>query len=131
MELDHATIVTNDVDALRQFFCVVAGLSEGPRPAFGFNGSWLYADDGRPLIHLIESPVSETEGSTPSPRIDHVALRVESPEEWAALLERMRQNRVVFQRAQVPATGELQLFVSLAPGVTIEFVTRPSNMTNL
>ena len=115
MKLDHATIVTNDVEAMRQFFCTVAGLSEGARPAFGVNGFWLYAND-QPLIHLIEGTAA---------RIDHVALRVDSPEEWAALLDRLQLSRMPFQRGQVPSTGELQLFVRLAPSVTIEFVTRP------
>jgi catechol 2,3-dioxygenase-like lactoylglutathione lyase family enzyme len=128
MKLDHATIVTKDVETMRQFFCTVAGLSEGPRPAFGVNGSWLYAN-GQPLIHLIEGTVPALAESTSSPRIDHVALRVDTAEEWAELLERMRQSRVPFQAGQVQSTGELQLFVRLAPGVTIEFVTRSRETT--
>jgi catechol 2,3-dioxygenase-like lactoylglutathione lyase family enzyme len=128
MKLDHATIVTKDVETMRRFFCAVAGLNEGPRPAFGVNGAWLYAN-GQPLIHLIEDTVSAPAGSTSSPRIDHVALRVDTPEEWADLLERMRQSRTPFQQGQVQSTGELQLFVRLAPGVTIEFVTRPRGST--
>jgi catechol 2,3-dioxygenase-like lactoylglutathione lyase family enzyme len=112
MQLDHATIVTQDVETMRRFFCTVAGLSDGPRPAFGIGGSWLYAN-GRPLIHLIESTVSAPAGSTSSPRIDHVALRIDSSQEWAALLERMWQNHTPFVRGQVPSTGEPQLFVKL------------------
>jgi catechol 2,3-dioxygenase-like lactoylglutathione lyase family enzyme len=122
MKLDHATIVTNDVEAMRRFFCTVAGLSEGARPAFGVNGSWLYANN-QPLIHLIEGTAPATAEST-APRIDHVALRVDSPEEWAALLDRLQRNRIPHQQARVPSTGELQLFVKLSAGVTIEFVTR-------
>ena len=128
MKLDHATIVTKDVETMRQFFCEVAGLSDGPRPAFGVDGAWLYADD-QPQIHLIEDAVSAPAGSISSPRIDHVALRVDTAEEWTELLERLRQNRVPFQRSQVQSTGELQLFVRLAAGVTIEFVSRPHGST--
>ncbi len=124
MTLDHATIVTHEVEAMRHFFTAVAGLKDGPRPAFGVNGNWLYADD-RPVIHLIEGSVPARAGSA-SPRIDHVALRVEGTEAWRALLERMRHGHVPYEQAQVPSTGELQLFVSLAPGVVIEFVTRPA-----
>src|SRR5258706_8107909 len=123
MKLDHATIVTNDVEAMRRFFCTVAGLSEGARPAFGVNGSWLYAND-QPLIHLIEGTAPAAAGSA-APRIDHVALRVDSPQEWAALLDRLERIRIPFQQAQVPSTGELQLFVKLSASVTIEFVGRP------
>jgi catechol-2,3-dioxygenase len=122
MTLDHAAIVTEDVAAMQRFFRDVAGLQEGPRPAFGVGGCWLYAD-GRPLVHLIESTTAATAGK-PSPRIDHVALRVEGRQAWAALLERLRQNRIPYGLAEVPSLGELQLFVELAPGVTVEFIGR-------
>ena len=122
MKLDHATIVTTDIEGLRHFFSDVIGLSEGSRPALGVYGYWLYAN-GQPLIHLIRGRLPEPMDWM-SPRIDHFAFRVESPEEWAALLERIRLNDIPYERNQVPSTGELQLFVGLTPGVAIEFVTR-------
>ncbi|MDB5973841.1 MAG: hypothetical protein JWR07_601 [Nevskia sp.] len=128
MTLDHVTIVTEDVAAMRRFFRDVAGLQEGPRPAFGVGGCWLYAD-GRPVIHLIESTTAAPAGMV-SPRIDHVALRVEGREAWAALLERLRHSRIPHGLAEVPSMGELQLFVNLAPGVTVEFIDRAANAAN-
>jgi hypothetical protein len=44
-----------------------------------------------------------------------------------ALLGRIRLNKVPYQLAEVPQAGELQLFVSLAPGVAVEFVIQLSN----
>jgi catechol-2,3-dioxygenase len=129
MTLDHATIVTEDVASMQRFFRDVAGLHEGPRPAFGIGGCWLYADD-RPLIHLIESTSAATAGN-PSPRIDHVALRVEGCEAWAALLERLQQYHVPYGLVEVPSAGELQLFVDLAPGVAIEFIIRAASAADL
>jgi len=41
MQLDHATIVTADLDSARRFFVDVAGLTEGARPRFSINGYWL------------------------------------------------------------------------------------------
>jgi len=38
MKLDHATIVTGDLEGARRFLCSVVGLSEGPRPPFGVSG---------------------------------------------------------------------------------------------
>jgi catechol 2,3-dioxygenase-like lactoylglutathione lyase family enzyme len=38
MHLDHATIVTADLDATRRFFVDVVGLEEGTRPPFGVGG---------------------------------------------------------------------------------------------
>jgi catechol 2,3-dioxygenase-like lactoylglutathione lyase family enzyme len=122
MKLDHATIVTRDLESARNFLCSIVGLSDGPRPPFRVGGYWLYAD-GRPVIHLVEATRPALEGKT-SPRIDHVALRIDDAAEWAALLDRIRSNSVPYELAEVPLAGELQLFVSLAPSVVVEFVTR-------
>lgn len=127
MQLDHATIVTADLDTARRFFVEVAGLSDGARPSFSVAGYWLYAND-RPVVHLIDAtaPGTNTAGRTAS-RIDHIAFRLESAAEWQALLERLHAAGVAYQTAQVPQMGtqaaERQLFVALAPGVVIEFVT--------
>jgi catechol 2,3-dioxygenase-like lactoylglutathione lyase family enzyme len=122
MKLDHATIVTKDLETARHFFCAVAGLTDGRRPPFSVGGHWLYAD-GRPVIHLVEATVPLAAGRT-APRIDHVAFRVDDGNEWRALIERLHANRVPFDVAEVPLTGERQVFVALGPGVVVEFVSR-------
>lgn len=121
MKLDHATIVTGDLEAARSFLCSIVGLSEGPRPPFSIGGHWLYAE-GQPAVHLIEAP-DATSARQASPRIDHIALRVNTAHEWSALLERMRLSRVPYELSEVPLTGERQLFVAMAPGIVIELVT--------
>jgi catechol 2,3-dioxygenase-like lactoylglutathione lyase family enzyme len=121
MKLDHVTIVTGDLEAARSLLCSVVGLREGPRPPFGVGGHWLYAD-GQPVIHLIES-ASARSMRPASPRIDHVGLRVNSAQEWEALLERIRLSGVPHELSEVPLTGERQLFVAMAPGVVVELVT--------
>ncbi len=125
MQLDHATIVTADLDTARRFFVDVAGLTQGARPPFSIDGYWLYAN-GRPLIHLIDATVPAVAGRT-APRIDHIAFRLESAAEWQALLGRLHAHGVDYQTARVPQMGpqeaQAQLFAALAPGVVIEFVT--------
>ena len=121
MKLDHATIVTADLEGARRFLCSVVGLSEGPRPPFGFNGHWLYAD-GQPVIHLIgAAPGSSARPACP--RIDHVAFRVNTVQEWSALLERVRFSGVPYELGEAPLSSERQLFVAMAPCVVIELVT--------
>ena len=123
MNLDHATIVTSDLDAARRFFVDVAGLTEGARPPFRVGGAWLYAA-GRPVIHLVDATLpGDTAPGRPVPRIDHIAFRVDSGDAWRALIARMDAASIGYQRAEVPLTGEVQLFVALSPGVVIEFVT--------
>jgi len=121
MQLDHATIVTADLETARRFFVDIAGLTEGARPPFSVDGYWLYAN-GRPLIHLIDATVPAVAGRA-APRIDHVAFRLESTAEWQALLQRLHAADMPYQLAEVPQQAERQLFVALAPGVVIEFVT--------
>ncbi|SEJ23370.1 VOC family protein [Paraburkholderia diazotrophica] len=136
MHLDHATIVTPDLDATRQFFVDVVGLTQGARPPFGVGGYWLYAGgrtaegrpaDGRPVIHLVDSALPHHSRRT-SPRIDHIAFRLDGDDEWQALLARLEAAGVAYQTADVPLAGEVQLFVALAPGVVIEFVTAARNV---
>jgi catechol 2,3-dioxygenase-like lactoylglutathione lyase family enzyme len=130
MHLDHATLVTADLAAARRFFVDVVGLEEGERPPFRVDGHWLYAS-GRPVIHLVEGAAPAPGRSPPgvSPRIDHIAFRIDSPEEWQALLQRVQTAQVASQLSEVPLSGELQLFVALAPGVVIEFVTALTAVT--
>lgn len=124
MQLDHATIVTDDIEGVRRFFDDVAGLDTGPRPPFGVDGFWLYLNR-RPAIHITQATVAGSTGLR-VPRIDHIALRIEDQQEWSALVERLRAHRVQYQLAVVPLSNEQQLFVSIAPGVHIEFVMASS-----
>ncbi len=122
MDLDHVTIVTPDLEATRRFFVEVAGLEDGPRPPFGFDGYWLYGA-GRALLHLVDGSGPSASGARVAPRIDHFALRVAPGAEWAALIGRLDAHGLPYRRADVPASAQRQLFVALAPDLVIEFVT--------
>jgi catechol 2,3-dioxygenase-like lactoylglutathione lyase family enzyme len=120
MKLDHATIITRNLEAARSFLCSIIGLTEGPRPPFGVSGYWLYAN-GQPVVHLIEADTVRSVRPA-APRIDHVGLRVSTTQEWAALLERIRISGIPCELSEVPTTGERQLFVAMEPGIVIEMV---------
>jgi catechol 2,3-dioxygenase-like lactoylglutathione lyase family enzyme len=51
--LHHFTIRCSgtELERLRDFYCDVLGMKEGPRPDFGFPGHWLYLGDSA-LLHL-------------------------------------------------------------------------------
>ncbi|MNK11250.1 hypothetical protein D3C87_292870 [compost metagenome] len=121
MKIDHATIVTPQLEAVRAFFCDIAGLTVGDRPPFGFEGYWLY-HDGKAVIHLIKTNSDRPLAKSPT-RIDHIAFRVENDVEWNKLIARLQAGSFEYQASEVPATGERQLFVVPTPGVMIEFVT--------
>jgi catechol 2,3-dioxygenase-like lactoylglutathione lyase family enzyme len=125
MRLDHVTIVCADCAPLLRFFVDVAGMVEGPRPAFGVRGHWLYLQ-GRPVLHLVERPAARprdgADAAPPTARIDHVALRVDDAGEWQTLLGRLRDSGMPYQLADARALREQQLFVVLMPDVVVEFV---------
>ncbi|RQO33885.1 extradiol dioxygenase [Herminiimonas sp. KBW02] len=121
MKIDHATIVTPQLEAVRQFFCDIVGLTAGERPPFGFEGYWLY-HDGKAVIHLIKTHSERPITKSPA-RIDHIAFRVDSADEWNKLITKLQAATYEYESSQVPATGERQLFVVPTPGVMIEFVT--------
>ena len=126
MQLDHVTLVAPDCDAFMRFFVDIAGMRVGPRPPFGVGGYWLYAD-GRAVIHLVDSTLPGHSGRV-TPRIDHIAFRLDDDTQWQALLARLEKAGVAYQTADVPLSGEVQLFVALASSVVIEFVTAARNV---
>jgi catechol 2,3-dioxygenase-like lactoylglutathione lyase family enzyme len=121
MKLDHATVVTPDLDTVKHFFCDIVGLTDGARPPFRFDGHWLY-QDGKPVLHLVKSN-SDLPPAKLASRIDHIAFRVENDNEWNTLIAKLKTDNILYRSSEVPATGERQLFVSPVPGVMIEFVT--------
>ena len=120
MYLDHANIVTSDLDAAVDFFTEVLGLTAGPRPNFRVPGYWLYSDS-RPLIHLTQATTGVHAGKS-STRIDHIALRVAAPPEWSALLARLKYYQIDYQLGARADDRDTQLWVALTPNVTIEFI---------
>ncbi|RQS07087.1 extradiol dioxygenase [Burkholderia sp. Bp8998] len=121
MHFDHVTIVTDDIDGTRRFFDEVVGLDTGPRPPFSVDGYWLYLDS-RPMIHVTRATLPAQNGRS-APRIDHIALRLDAHREWETLIERLTRRRIDYTLSDVPLSNERQLFVSIAPGVCVEFVT--------
>lgn len=120
MYLDHANIVTPDLDTTARFFTDVLGFTAGPRPGFRVPGYWLYSV-GRPVIHLTQATVALPTGKM-SPRIDHIALRVADIDEWTALLDRLKAHNVDYQLNALNDDNDIQLWVPLAAGVIIEII---------
>ena len=124
--LDHFLVLTDDIDATRDFYCDVLGLRPGERPPLPFPGHWLYVD-GAPCVHVAERAAyaahAETLGVTASPRaeatgpVDHIAFTGDDYEGLAAALERHGVEAV---RNAIPAAGLRQLFFADPNGVRIE-----------
>jgi len=107
-----------EIRAIRDFYCDVLGLVDGPRPQFGIPGHWLYAGDSA-ILHLVEVTSGEAvkaTGNKPS-ALDHVALRCTDLE---GMLGRLRASGIQFSSTKVPGTGAVQLFCTDPAGMGVE-----------
>ena len=118
--LEHVLVLTDDLEASKDFYCEALGLEVGERPPLEFPGFWLYLD-GVPCLHLAERAAYEGHaaalGLRVGPAVDHVALGGTDYDEAAA---RLRAAGVDAVENSVPGTGLRQLFVTDPNGVRIE-----------
>ncbi len=112
--MDHFTLVSDNLNATRQFYVEVLGLAEGPRPPFPVPGFWLYAGE-HPVLHVV--------GVTqmPEPRrgvLDHLAFRAEGLARTWLILERYG---IRFSVVRAPgAERTWQLFMQDPNGAEVE-----------
>ncbi len=128
--IEHYLVLTDDLDATRDFYVQALGLREGPRPPLEFPGYWVYAGD-IPCIHIAEwrtytehsnrkgVPVSTKAHSTGA--VDHIAFHARDYDEVLARLER---SGVQSRRNDPPGGFLRQLFLADPNGVKIEINVR-------
>jgi catechol 2,3-dioxygenase-like lactoylglutathione lyase family enzyme len=129
-KMEHYLVLTDDMEATREFYARALGMNVGFRPPLEFPGYWLYVGD-TPCIHIAEwrsyaahslkkgIPVTER-GSGTGP-LDHIAFNAEDFEE---VLERLARHGVNPRKNIVPGTGLRQLFLTDPNGVKIEINIR-------
>ena len=52
-KLEHYLVLTDNIDATRDFYVEALGMQVGFRPPLGFPGHWVYIGD-TPVIHIAE-----------------------------------------------------------------------------
>ncbi|MEJ5991627.1 VOC family protein [Ramlibacter sp. PS3R-8] len=133
LTLNHFTVRTLDLDATRDFYQRVLGLTVGPRPAFPFPGAWMYrgdhADIANAVVHLIGLDSRDPDGLKAylgdrdaaslqgSGAVDHVAFFADG---LAAMLAHLREQGVPVRERTVPDLGLHQLFLEDPNGVMVE-----------
>jgi catechol 2,3-dioxygenase-like lactoylglutathione lyase family enzyme len=137
--IEHFLLLSDDIDATRDFYCRALGLSAGERPPLAFPGYWLYAD-GRALVHIADRgcysahaasiglDVAATGGAVM--RIDHIAF---AATDYVDAAERLERGGIAVTRNTVPGAGLRQLFFADPDGVRIEvnvFASDASSQTD-
>lgn len=105
------------LDAMRDFYCDVVGLTEGPRPPFAGFGYWLYARD-QAVVHLYQAEPDEARNlGSPATTFDHIAFACD---EAAEVETRLAALGVAHRVTSVPATGVKQIFLTDPAGNRLE-----------
>jgi catechol 2,3-dioxygenase-like lactoylglutathione lyase family enzyme len=128
--LEHVLVLADDIDATRDFYCQVVGLSVGERPPLAFPGYWLYADGGSSrgaaCVHIADRrayaahaaglglTVAESDAGLGS--VDHIAFNASDYDELVARLERCGVAAIT---NRVPG-GPRQVFIQDPNGVRVE-----------
>jgi catechol 2,3-dioxygenase-like lactoylglutathione lyase family enzyme len=112
-EMNHFTVLTDDLERTRAFYVGFLGLREGPRPPLGFPGAWLYAGE-RPILHVISGrPLpAERRGV-----LDHMAF---SARGLAELVGRLTAAGVAYNLHRQAESNVWQLFVVDPNGARVE-----------
>ena len=123
--IDHILLLSDDIDATRDFYCSALGLTVGARPPLEFPGYWLFGEEG-PCLHIADRRVYNerarrlglgTADEGVAGRIDHVAF---AATDYAEAAERLERDGIAAIRNVVPEAGMRQLFFSDPDGVRIE-----------
>ncbi|GAB4144447.1 MAG: hypothetical protein Tsb009_16100 [Planctomycetaceae bacterium] len=125
--IDHVTLIVNDLEKSREFYCDVLGMEQVDRPGFSFGGSWFQA--GPTQIHLIHEhensgPAGEnTADLKKTSRNRHFAFEIEDGNAAVARLEEL--NIPLLAGPQTRPDGAIQLFVTDPDGHVVELCSPP------
>jgi len=124
--LEHYTIRCASLEATRDFYRDVLGLSVGERPNFPFKGYWLYLG-GVPIVHLVDAQESaERDGAhhgADTAALDHIAFRGLDLDATRATL---KSRGLRYRENEVPGARISQIFVHDPDGILIELNFRYS-----
>jgi catechol-2,3-dioxygenase len=118
LHIDHYNLRAKReiLEELRDFYCTVIGLKVGNRPAFKSFGYWLYAGD-KAVLHLSETSPDEIREPNVMCIFHHVAFACDDLQGFETHLCKLG---IKYRKAEVPQTGQIQLFLSDPVGNGIE-----------
>ncbi len=116
--MNHFTVLSDDLEVTKKFYCELLGLEVGPRPNFQFPGWWLYAGD-TPVLHVIHrTQLNDVRAGV----IDHMAFTATDLPGTVAKLERAD---IKYELRRLPQGGTRaglwQLFFDDPHGAKVEF----------
>lgn len=114
--MNHFTILTDNVESTRAFYCEFLDLEVGPRPPFNFPGLWLYKN-GEAILHVVGGrPGADLRAGV----IDHMAFTAQGLAETVTKLK-AKGIKYDLRRLANTADGPWQLFFHDPNGAKVEF----------
>jgi catechol 2,3-dioxygenase-like lactoylglutathione lyase family enzyme len=126
--IEHFLVAADDIDATRDWYARVLGMTPGPHPEFGFPVHWMYLGDVD-VVHIGPSAKGANEmqkkylgrtsqdAGTGTGAIDHIAFRATG---LRAMLEHLRAQGVPFSQRRANGQALFQLFFHDPNGIKIE-----------
>ena len=113
--MNHFTVLSDDLEATRRFYCDLFGFKVGWRPPFQFPGWWLYADDDTPILHVIHrEDLPQDRGGV----LDHMAF---SAKDLPGTVATLKREGIDYELRRLPGGGIWQLFFHDPCGAKVEF----------
>lgn len=126
--IEHFLVACDDIDATRDWYARVLGMTSGPHPEFGFPVHWMYLGGGD-VVHIGPSAKAANEiqraylgrasqdTGAGTGAIDHIAFRATG---LRAMLEHLCAQGVPFKQRRANGQALFQLFFHDPNGVKIE-----------
>jgi catechol 2,3-dioxygenase-like lactoylglutathione lyase family enzyme len=130
--LEHVLVLSENIEAAREFYEQAVGLRAGDRPPLAFSGHWLYAGD-TPCLHVADRAQYAAHAQTmglavdaaapagPGGAVDHIAF---SSGDYDAVIDRLARAGIEPVRNDVPGGGPRQLFFDDPDGLRVEINIR-------
>ena len=126
--IEHFLVAADDIDATRDWYARMLGMTSGPHPDFGFPVHWMYLGDVD-VVHIGPSARAANEnqkkylGRTSQDAgagtgaIDHIAFRATG---LRAMLDHLGANGVPFSQRRANGQALFQVFFHDPNGIKIE-----------
>ena len=126
--IEHFLVAADDIDATRDWYARVLGMTSGPHPDFGFPVHWMYVN-GVDVVHIGPSAKQAGEiqrqylGRTSQASaegtgaLDHIAFRATGLRQ---MLEHLKREGVAFSQRRANGQALFQLFLYDPNGIKIE-----------
>lgn len=122
-QLNHIALPTANPERGAEFYCEVLGFRLVPRPAFSFDGRWLYREDVGAMIHLIHAEGYCPPAGPMNTRGYHFAMQSSDVDRD---LELLAAHGVETVERVLPTYGYRQVFFQDPDGNVIEIGEWPA-----